>query len=68
MKNNKNNKDNKDNKKIIDNAFIDNECLNDDEYNSSEGFICPKCGRKFKDRSNEMGGYCLECYQNNEDL
>ena len=48
--------------------YSDNECLNDDEYSSSEGFICPICGRKFKDLSNEMGGVCLECYQTNFDL
>lgn len=43
--------------------YSDNECLNEDEFSSSEGFICPKCGKMFKDRSNEMGGECLNCYQ-----
>lgn len=48
--------------------YSDNECLNEDEYCSSEGFICPKCGRKFKDRSNDIGGVCIECYRKYDDL
>lgn len=43
--------------------YSDNECLDEDEFSSSEGFICPKCSRMFKDRSNDMGDECLECYQ-----
>lgn len=53
---------------IEEEKYSDNECLDDNEYDESFGFICTKCGRKFKDRSNDIGGVCIECYRKYDDL
>lgn len=41
--------------------YFDNEFDNEEDSFESGEFTCPKCGKVFKDYSDDMGGFCRKC-------
>ena len=45
--------------------YFDNEFDNEEDSFESGEFTCPKCGKVFKDYSDDMGGFCRKCATEN---